>query len=161
MSPGDVPAVLYIQSQCYPPEMVEPDAVVSRRLAIAPETAWVAENGSGVCAYLVGYRSQVGTITALGGDFSPVAAGDSLYLHDLAVAAVAAGSGAGRALVEHACAQAKAAGMAFSALVSVQASCVFWQKRGYTIVEALSAVQRLRLESYHGESFYMLRPLAA
>ena len=85
MHVDDVPRVLTIQRACYAPETVEAEAVIRRRLAVAPDTAWVAENEDGVCAYLVGYRSQFGKLTPLGGDFEPIADGDSLYLHDLAV----------------------------------------------------------------------------
>ena len=161
MHPADVPAVLDIQAQCYRPETIESEATVRRRLACAPDAAWVAERKDGVCAYLVGYRSLLGEVTPLGGDFEPIADGDCLYLHDLAVARCAAGSGTARALVERAWAQASSEGLLFSALVSVQGSCDFWKKRGYTVVDQPSAEQQSRLDSYPGRSYYMVRQLAA
>ena len=160
MHVDDVPRVLTIQRACYAPETVEAEAVIRRRLAVAPDTAWVAENEDGVCAYLVGYRSQFGKLTPLGGDFEPIADGDSLYLHDLAVSTEAAGSGAGRALIEHAWAQGRRSGLKYSALVSVQDSRAFWQKRGYQVIANLGVEQRQRLATYAGPSYYMARELA-
>lgn len=159
MCVDDVEAVLAIQAACYGPQTVEAEAVIRRRLAVAPDTAWVAEAATGVCAYLVGYRSRVGQLTPLHGDFEPQPEGDSLYLHDLAVATAAAGAGAARALIEHAWAYARALGLAHSALVSVQGSRAFWQKRGYAVVAELSPEQRRRLATYAGPSDYMVRPL--
>ena len=160
MCVADLPRVLAIQSECYAPQTVEAESVIRCRLEAAPHTAWVAENASGICAYLVGYRSRLGKLTPLGGDFEPHADGDSLYLHDLAVASGAAGCGAGRALIEHAWAQGRAAGLAYSALVSVQDSRAFWQKRGYAVATDLSDEQRQRLATYSGPSYYMVRELA-
>ncbi len=159
MHVDDVTRVLAIQRACYAPETVEAEAVIRRRLAIAPDTAWVAEDQGGVCAYLVGYRSQFGKLTPLGGDFEPIADGDSLYLHDLAVSSEAAGCGAGRALIEHAWAQGRQSGLTYSALVSVQDSRAFWQKRGYRVVADLGGDQRQRLATYVGPSYYMVREL--
>ena len=161
MQAGDLHAVLAIQRACYSPEIIESESVIRRRLAAAGETAWVAEQAGTVCAYLVGYRSRLGRLTALGGDFEPLAEGDSLYLHDLAVAAGASGCGAGRALIEHALAYGRSAGLAFSALVSVQESRDFWRKRGYSEVADLGDEQRQRLASYAGTSYYMVRKLAS
>lgn len=160
MHPGDLPVVMAIQQGCYGSETVEAENVIRRRLAAAPDTAWVAENAGGVCAYLVGYRSKLGKLTPLGGDFEPVADGDSLYLHDLAVSAAAAGCGAGRALIEHAWAQGRRFGLKYSALVSVQDSRAFWQKRGYRVLVDLGAEQRQRLATYAGPSYYMVRELS-
>ena len=159
MGADDVPAVLAIQAACYGAQTVEPEAVICRRLAVAPETAWVAEAATGVCAYLVGYRSSRGRLTPLHGDFEPLPAGDCLYLHDLAVAAAAAGAGAARALSERAWAHARALGLTLSALVSVQDSRAFWQKRGYAVVAELSPEQRRLLSTYPGPSDYMARAL--
>ena len=68
-------------------------------------------------------------------------------------------AGAARALIEHAWAHARALGLTHSALVSVQDSRAFWQKRGYAVVAELSPEQRRLLSTYPGPSDYMARAL--
>ena len=160
MLPADIPSVVRIQSQCYLPDNIESEAVISARLASAPETAWVAELKGAVCAYLVGYRSRFGQIGALGDGFKPATEPDCLYLHDLAVGPQARGRGLGQMLVAHALALARREGLAWSALVSVQGSQDFWRQRGFTISRLDDRDQSLALASYAGETAcYMTQAL--
>ncbi|MQY51955.1 GNAT family N-acetyltransferase [Rhodocyclus gracilis] len=159
MQPADMPVVLDIQSQCYPPEMNEPEALYRERLTASAGWTWVAVNEMGVCAYLFGYRSPLGKITPLGAPFAPQHDAYNLYLHDLAVSPRVAGLGVAGALVRHALACAMAAGLSHSSLVSVQGSREFWQRQGYTVVSALAATQTEALASYPGPAFYMVNSL--
>jgi len=149
--PTDIASVVRIQSDCYLPGNLESEAVIRARLASAPDTAWVAEVDDAVCAYLVGYRSGLGQVGALGDGFEPAKAPDCLYLHDLAVGPQARGLGLGPRLVAHALSQARREGLAWAALVSVQGSQDFWRQRGFAASQLDDPVQALALSTYVGE----------
>ena len=159
MRRGDLPAVLAIQAEAYVTETLETEATIRSRFETCPDTAWVAEAEHGVCAYLVGYRSLVGKVTPLDGDFAPQARGDSLYLHDLAVSTRANGRGLGPALVAAALDHARGQGLRYSALVSVQGSKGFWERLGYAAEHRLAQQQAANLATYAGPAFYMVMQL--
>ena len=159
MFADDVPALTSLQTECYGPEMQEDEATIRDRFLLAPDSAWVAEDENGVCAYLVGYPSAVGKVTPLNGLFNVVPNSDTLYLHDLSVANRCKGQGVGKALVQFACQQAEADGCSYSALVSVQGSRPFWERLGYAEWTGLDPVQQANLSTYYGPSFYMVRKL--
>ena len=159
MTQDDVPAVLVIQAECYLPAVIEDESSIRARLDASPDSAWLAEDAAGVCAYLVAYRSIVGKVTPIGGAFDVAADPAALYLHDLAVARRAKGSGVGRALVGLACDQARAEGLTHSSLVSIQASREFWKKYGYVVIDDLEPLQLANLDTYDGQGHYMVKRL--
>lgn len=159
MMPDDVRAVFAIQAECYPAALIEDESSIRARLDASPDSAWLAEDEAGVCAYLVAYRSLVGKVTPLGGAFDVAADPATLYLHDLAVARRARGRRVAQALVGLACAQARAEGLAHSSLVSVQDSREFWQRHGYAVVGALAPRELANLETYGGQGVYMVKRL--
>lgn len=154
MTADDLAGVLAVQRECYPPSMNEAATTILSRLAAAPDFAWVAER-DGVCAYLVGYPSLLGKVTALGGEFVVPGAPDCLYLHDLAVAPRALGRGVAGALLGLARDAARAAGFSQAALVSVQGSLAFWQKQGFVSTPQLLPEQRRNLATYPPPAFYL------
>lgn len=162
MLPADIASVLRVQSHSYLPDNIESEAVIRARLASAPDTAWVAEVNGAVCAYLVGYRSRLGKVGALGDGFEPAKAPDCLYLHDLAVGPQARGLGLGLGprLVTHALSQARREGLAWAALVSVQGSRDFWRQRGFAVSQLNDPGQALALSTYAGgPACYMTQAL--
>ncbi|MGB6054876.1 MAG: GNAT family N-acetyltransferase [Burkholderiaceae bacterium] len=159
MRQDDVAGILLIQAACYPPSMQEDEATIRARLAAAPDSAWVASDGDGICAYLAAYRSQLGKVTPLAGRFEPAPAADCLYLHDLAVAPRAGGRGLGPQLAATAWQAARGEGLGYSALVSVQESQPFWRRLGYAVHDALEPLQRQRLSSYDAPAWYMVKRL--
>lgn len=159
MTPDDVRAVLAVQAECYAPALIEDASSIRARLAASPDSAWVAEDDAGVCAYLVAYRSLVGKVTPLGGAFDVAEVPATLYLHDLAVARRARGRGVAQALLRLAWVQARAEGLAHSSLVSVQASREFWQQHGYAVVSVADPRELAHLESYGGQGYYMVKRL--
>ena len=159
MTPDDVPAVLAIQDECYLPAVIEDEPSVRARLAASPDSAWVAEDELGVCAYLVAYRSLLGKVTPIGGAFDVAADPGTFYLHDLAVSGRVTGRGVGQALLGLACEQAREEGLDHSSLVSIQASREFWQKHGYAVVADLDPLALANLETYGGQGVYMVKRL--
>ena len=160
MLPTDIPSVVRIQSHCYLLDNIESEAVIRARLASAPDTAWVAERDGAVCAYLVGYRSRLGQVGALGDGFEPATDPNCLYLHDLAVGPQARGLGLGPLLVAYALAQAVREGLAWAALVSVQGSQAFWRQQGFTAMRLDDRDPLQALASYAGgQACYMTQAL--
>lgn len=158
MSSCDLAEVMAVQAEAYGDSFIEAVEVLAARLEAAPETAWVAEDGKGVCAYLVGYPSVEGRMTSLGGPFRVAPAPDCLYLHDLAVAPRAAGRRVGPSLLRKALTFARDARLKSSALVSVQASKAFWLRQGYCVAMPV-AEELAKLGSYPDDAVYMARRL--
>lgn len=159
MQENDVPAVVAVQSECYEYLIQEDEETIRARFHTSPNTAWVAEDSHGVCAYLVAYRSRVGKVTPLGGHFDIPSTPDSLYLHDLAIANRGKGSGLGAALIHCAWDHAQAEGLQYSSLVSVQNSHAFWRRHGYHDFKNLDSAESENLQSYVGTAWYMVKNL--
>lgn len=157
MRTQDLDAVLRVQAACYPPSMQEAGDVVLARIAAALEHCVVGcvPDGSAdaLRGYLFCYPSVLGKITALDAQFEIAQRADTLYLHDLAIDPRAHGMGLARRLVAHALAQGRAAGMAHSALVSVQDSGRFWGALGYQPQAALAP----DLSGYPADARYLVR----
>lgn len=155
-----LPGLLAVQRTCYGQEYVEGAEVFARRLASPAGCSLVlAEPQGRVCAYLVAYRSRLHAVTPLHGDFEAAPAPDTLYLHDMAVLPECAGRGLAGALLAAALARARAEGLAHAALVAVQGSQPWWQRRGFAARADLPAAQRRRLQGYGAQAVYMAQSL--
>lgn len=161
MCAADLPAVLAIQAQAYPAAMNEAESVFAQRLQASPDYCWITELDDGLAGYLFCYRSQHGKITALGAGFTPSETGDCLYLHDLAIARQARGSGVAGQLIKQALAAAEAMKLRHAALVSVQGAQPFWAKHGFRPAAVDDPKQAKNLGSYPPPACYMSQPLAA
>lgn len=160
---NDLPGLLAVQRACYGDGFVESSEVFTHRLASPVNCSLMLERGGQVCAYLAAYRSCLGKVTPLHGDFeSTHAAGriDTLYLHDMAVLPMLAGQGLARALLTPLWACAQQEGLRHTALVSVQGSQGYWARHGYAEHALADAVQRQHLATYGEGATYMVRQLA-
>lgn len=156
----DLTGLLQVQLACYGEGFVESGDVFARRLASPVNCSLVLERAGQVCAYLAAYRSALGKVTPLHGDFeSPDSAPDTLYLHDMAVLPACAGQGLAQALLAPLLAQGAAWGLRHTALVSVQGSQGYWERHGYAVQPLADALQRERLASYGEGAVYMARSL--
>lgn len=153
----DLPGLLAVQRACYGDGYIESAEVYARRLASAAQCSLVVERGGRICAYLAAYDSLEGKVTPLHGDFEATDSPDTLYLHDMAVLPELAGQGLARALLAPLWSGAAARGLARSALVAVQGSQGFWERRGYAVHTLHSTVHRQRLATYGDGAVYMLR----
>jgi len=149
----DLPGLLAVQQACYGAAFAESADVFARRLASPANCSLVIAQGGRVLAYLAAYRSLLAKVTPLHGDFEPAPTPDTLYLHDMAVLPDCAGRGLAGQLL--AALHAQGAGLRHSALVSVQGSQAYWQRRGYAEHQLHDAVQRQRLASYGAQAVYM------
>lgn len=160
MQTSDIPAVMTIQEESYPDELLETAEVISARLASFPDCAWVAEEAQEACAYLFAYPTRLGRITPFDGMFAQHDGTDCLYLHDLAVGLLASGRGVGPALVRHALEHARTRGLQHCALVAVQGSRDFWSRMGFDARPLNDAAQVESLATYGSTAVYMTRSLA-
>ena len=160
----DLPGLLAVQRACYGAGFVESAAVFARRLASPANCSVVLERGGQVLAYLAAYRSLLGKVTPLHGDFVTVTAPnitDTLYLHDMAVLPSHAGQGLAQALLQPLWSEAAAQGLRYTALVSVQGSQAYWERQGYAAHALADAPQRACLARYGDGALYMVRSLSA
>lgn len=160
MQAPDIPAVLTIQEESYPDELLETAEVLSARLASHPDYAWVAEEAQEACAYLFTYPVRLGSIAPFNSEFARHEDADCLYLHDLAVGLLTSGRGVGPELVRHALDHAKARGLQHSALVAVQGSQDFWSRMGFKACPVQDVGRADILATYGGGAVYMTRSLA-
>lgn len=156
----DLADLLAVQRACYGLDFVENAEVFARRLASPANCSLVLEHDGQVCAYLAAYRSVLGKVTPLHGDFEPAAQVDTLYLHDMAVLPRCAGQGMAQALLQTLWDHAAAQGLRHTALVSVQGSQTYWERHGYAPRPLDDAAQRERLASYGAGAVYMSRAMA-
>ena len=160
MIASDLSAIEVIQVEAYAGCFLESADVIAQRFNLSPTTAWVAEQKGDVCAYLVGYWSNVGKINPLNAPFVLVDNANCLYLHDLALLKVTQGFGVGRKLIQAATDYALQEAVDAIALLSVQHSKAFWQGFGFSEFFDLDVQQQENLATYldDGEdAFYMVK----
>lgn len=155
----DLPDLLAVQRACYGAGYIESASVYARRLASPAQCSWVIEQAGRICAYLAAYGSAQGKVTPLHGDFEAADSPDTLYLHDMAVLPEFSGQGLAQALLALLWRSAVARGLTRSALVAVQGSQGFWERRGYAVAPLQDLEQRRRLAAYGQGAVYMLRTL--
>ena len=151
--------LMQVQLACYGADFMESAALYAARLASPVQCSLVIVQGSEVLAYLAAYRSVLGKVTPLHGDFTCEALAETLYLHDMAVAPDRAGEGLASALLQAMLQQAQADGLHYSALVSVMGSQPYWQRKGYAPLMPWSAQHREALRSYGDDAQYMAQTL--
>ncbi|WP_083749031.1 GNAT family N-acetyltransferase [Pelomonas sp. KK5] len=152
MGAGDLPDVLAIQARCYDAAKHESAAVFQAKLDAAPGCSFVARRGATTLGYLVAVPALMGLPPPLHGEDCPLPpAPDCLYLHDMAVAPEARGSGSARALVAAFLAQQRRLGFAHAALTAVNGASGYWERLGFTARDAVG------LDSYGDGAVYMTR----
>lgn len=163
LRPADVPGLLAVQRACYGDGLIEGEAVFARRLASAAQCSLALVRGPDgaegpLVAYLAAYRSVLGHITPLQGDFCAVpGTADTLYLHDMAVLPAFHGQGLAQRLLAAAWQGARADGLRHAALVSVQGTQAYWARQGFDVRALAGAAQRQRLAGYGEGAVYMVR----
>ncbi|MGN7999717.1 GNAT family N-acetyltransferase [Sphingomonas sp. 22176] len=131
LHPRHLPEALALQAQAYPAFLVEPEAAFASRLGVAAPFNLAAERDGVLIAYLLAHGWTRESPPPVGAVLDPVTAGDTLYLHDLAVSAAARGTGIGRTLVEAAFRNAAAAGLARAELIAVEGAADYWRGLGF------------------------------
>lgn len=158
MTLADLGLVLAIQQRCYPPAYHEPLGAFENKLRQSPRSAWLAVSGAHPQAYLVTLPVDENHFPALHSDsWAPPEQARWLYLHDLAVDPDQRGSGAGQRLVEQALGHARALGLEGLALIAVQGSQPYWERRGFQARTVGHAALLETLRSFGDDACFMVR----
>ena len=129
LTPADLPALHELEADAYAPELHESDAAFLQLIRLYPEGALGYFDADGLCGYAFAAPCRAGTTLALRTPIDAIAAdADTLYIHDVAVAARCRGRGIGGRLATALLALAAARGFTRSELVSVQGSAPFWRR---------------------------------
>jgi GNAT superfamily N-acetyltransferase len=159
MTEADLPQVGMLAAAIHP-DFPEDDAVFAERLRLYPAGCHVLARGEALAAYVVSHPWI---------DRQPPALNDLLgvlpdrpstyYIHDLALAPAARGSGAGGKIVAQLAALARTEALPTMSLVAVNGSERFWQRRGFVSVAVPELEAKLR--SYSAAARFMVRVLQA
>lgn len=172
MTAADLPAVLAVQAQCYGETLLESEAALASRLALSPDTCWVAPapgQASALAAYLFTHAWPESSLPPLDGVLSRQhgnADHDTSHLtwfvHDMAVAPAGRGAGLAGLLYRAASLAAVEAGLRRSRLIAVQSAAAWWRRLGYAPLDAgTAAPHAAKLASYGADAVIMERRLAA
>lgn len=160
MRPDDLAQALVLQEQVYPAFLVEPAEAFASRLAVAAPYCLVAERDGVLLGYLLAHGWPGETPPPVGAVLDPAQRGDTLFLHDLAVAATGRGAGIGEALVARAVALAAADGLRRAELIAVEGAAAYWQQLGFVAVPPAPALAA-KVAGYGPAARWMARPIAA
>lgn len=141
MQADDLPLVLALQAEVYPPAYHEPAAVFASRLMLAPGFSQIAcTTDKAIAGYLISHPWKTHRPPAL---FAPLNAlpGDSstLHIHDLAVHPRARGGTTAKLLLRRAVAAAQTAGLASAGLVAVAGAERYWAGLGFRVADIPSS----------------------
>lgn len=154
---GDLPAIMDIQARCYSAIVPESNASMGAKLAASPATCFVAEGCGGIEAYLLALPWHFHNPPCLdAAECRLPEAPDTLYLHDLAVAPEARGSGAAAELVQAFLAAQARLGLPRASLIAIQESASWWARHGFRPV-SVDAHLAQRLTTYGAGACYMQR----
>jgi GNAT superfamily N-acetyltransferase len=157
MQESDLPAVTAIAAEVHP-DYPESPAVFAERLRLFAQGCLVAVDVNGTAlGYAIAHPAVLGQPPALDSllhDLSSQA--DCLYLHDVALTAATRQSGLGGALVGYIRELAIAHGFACAALMAVNNSTAYWQRRGFMPYEHADDTLAKKISSYDSDAQYLV-----
>ncbi len=142
--------------QAYP----EDDAVFAERLKLYPGGCHVYASADKIAAYVVSHPWRAFDAPPLNSllDAIPVTP-STYYIHDLALAPQARGTGAATWIVRKLAGHATAKGLTAMSLVAVNGSAGFWQRQGFVRADVPALTEKLRSYRDDGAQF-MVRDLS-
>lgn len=159
MTGADLPAVCAIADRVhvsYP----EDDAVIAERQRIYPDGCAVFDCDGKVSAYTLTHPWRYAEPPALNVMLGSIPERpNTYYIHDLALAPEARGTGAGSAIVDAVIAHAKETGVPNLSLVAVNNSVPFWSRFGFEVVVEPTLAEKLL--SYDADARFMVRKISA
>jgi len=151
----DLASVVEIQAMCYTEVVLESMESLASKLAVSPETCFVACEGEKVVGYLLALPWTSSAPPELNRvNDQAYKEPDCLYLHDLAVSPHARKTGAGQLLVRQFLTTLETFGFSRATLTAVQASQPYWQRYGFCPVTPSDTLKR-KLASYGEEAVFM------
>lgn len=157
MQADDLPAVLVLQTEGYPPALHDAAPAFLSRLAMAPEMNLVAHDDAGLAGYLVSHPWVSASPPPVDTEIAPPVEADCWYVHDLSVASHARGSGLAQALIAAGVTAARARGLARSELVAVEGAAPFWEKQGWRASADVTPALAAKVAAYGASAVFMTK----
>ncbi len=147
-----------LQRDAYAPFLLEDARAFSSRITHESSYCLIAICGKKLVAYLLAHGWRPKSPPRLGEMLSPTGEAEVLFIHDLAVAPPARGSGVGRRLIAQVLASAARDGLRSAELIAVSGAAPYWKKLGFTQVQ-VSPELRAKIALYGVDACLMERPL--
>ncbi|EKO3454205.1 GNAT family N-acetyltransferase [Vibrio fluvialis] len=125
------PGILAVQHEMYTEVAPEKLAVLQSKWRQSPQSCFVFRTGDKVDAYVIAHTWNRAQPPKLHKELPSDCAGETLFLHDLAVSNRVAGRGIGSRLVKRIVDVGAILNCAEIRLVSVQESAAFWHRHGF------------------------------
>ena len=159
MAKSDLPAMLALQTVCFPDLEPESENSLKAKLLASPKTCFVAEFQNQLMGYLITHPWNSNLPPPLNAPNCVIPDdSDCLYIHDLSVHPDARGTGTSQVLLNEFFKCLDMSQFNLSALIAVQNSYGFWEKHGYNIVPPTEGIQK-KLDSYGKDVHYMMKQL--
>jgi ribosomal protein S18 acetylase RimI-like enzyme len=141
LNAADVPKLLVIQLEAYPPALQENAGTFEDKLSLRPPGAFGAFLGAALCGYVISHPWTRDRVVPLGlaRTVLPEKA-DCVYIHDLAISAAFRGMGIARLLVSRVFDFGNRLDLDAYTLMAVQSSESFWSRFGFRVVERIEYV---------------------
>lgn len=160
LAAADLTAAAAIQNEVYLPLYREAADILGSRILVAPGFCWGAFEGEALIAYILSHPWPAGSPPAIGIHLPTPPEGDNWFIHDLAIAPQARGSGLGRVLAGRAAQAAKDAGLTRGDLVAVQGASSFWSRLGYAAPTEIPEALASKVAAYGDDARYMTARLS-
>lgn len=158
MQAADFDAILAIQAQSYPANLIESRDALASRHALSPDTCWVAEHGGEVKGYVFAHPWHGDTPPQLNQPLARLPPQhDTLFIHDMALCRSTRGRGIAPRLLARLQDKARERGLRFARLVAVQGAQHYWARHGYRPYPLPAA----KLACYGDDATGMVAELAA
>lgn len=158
MTADDLAFVVALAARIHPAFPEDAD-VFAERLRLYPEGCHVRADGNSLTAYAFSHPWRAFDAPALNSRLGGLpAAPETYYIHDLALAAEARGTGAAAAILDHLARYARGKGYRTMSLVAVNGSAEFWRRQGFARTDVAALAGKLRSYGDAGACF-MVRTL--
>ena len=127
----DLPAALNIQTEAYPPALIEEEAAFRSRINLAASYCLAARREDELLGYLLAHGWKRRSPPALGPLLAADVPSEVLFIHDLAVSSSSRGLGVGQKLITRAFALAAEDGLHSAELVAVEGAAGYWRQFGF------------------------------
>lgn len=154
----DIPAALALQAAIYPAFLVEPEPAFVSRMRLAASYCLAATARDKLVGYLLAHAWPSGSPPPVGAVLADGMPREILFIHDLAVAPAARGTGVGRALLDHAGAAATSDGLVRAELIAVEGAADFWRRQGF-VDASMSDALHAKVAAYGPAARWMVRDL--
>lgn len=160
MQEDDLDAVIQIQALAYSDDFLESPQVFARKLQLAPDFCWVAQQVDQVLGYLFSHPWINHLPPALHTPLELLpSSADTWFVHDMAILPGARGMGLASRLYQMAQKTAHDYQLQDSLLVAMPGVDAFWSNHGYQKITELSHQQQLKLAQYGPGSQLMCRKM--